>query len=115
VEGGGVVVFAGGRRPVDFAALDRPIRDAKGRVTQVGGASSGPWELRLTLAMHGRGVFISNFREILPPRPSGYTVRLLVGADDGAARRFDVDVNWDGDAADPAAALESVQLAVREM
>jgi hypothetical protein len=73
------------------------------------------WELSLSLAMHAQGRFISNFREILPAKPNGYTVRLLIGADDGAARRFDVDVNWNEQAPDAKAALASVALAVRAL
>jgi hypothetical protein len=46
---------------------------------------------------------------------NGYIVRLVVGADDGPARRFDVDVNWAGDAPDGAAALQSIQLEVRRV
>ena len=97
--GGGVVVFAGGDRPLDFGYLAR---------------SGNKWQLVLCLAMHAKNVKLSDRREYLPPVDSGYTVRLLVGADDGAARTYKVDVNWDGDAASPEAALDSIQLAVRE-
>jgi hypothetical protein len=49
---------------------------------------------------------------MLPPRPGGYIIQLLVGADDGAARTFDVHVNWARDAPDAAMALDSVQIGV---
>jgi hypothetical protein len=54
------------------------------------------WYLRLTLAFD---LDINDDRDKLPPVEGGYVVRLLVGADDGAARVFDVDINWNGDGA----------------
>lgn len=48
----------------------------------------------------------------------GYVIRLLVGADDGAARTFEIDIDWDGDAAlSPDQVLASAldHLAVREV
>lgn len=115
-EGGGVVVFAGGERPLDFAVLERPA----GSVQPEGGGPARygrdpQWWLRLNLSMHARGLVISNRREFLAPRPNGYSVRLVVGADDGAARRFEVVVSWAGDAPDAAAAIRSVRIAVREL
>lgn len=52
------------------------------------------WYLRLALAF---GLDINDNRDKLPPVEGGYAVRLLVGADDGAARAFEVDIDWDGD------------------
>lgn len=40
---------------------------------------------------------LNDDRDKLPPIEGGYTIRLLVGADDGAARSFEVDIAWDGD------------------
>jgi hypothetical protein len=48
----------------------------------------------------------------------GYVIRLLVGADDGAARTFEVDIDWNGDPAlSPQEVLASAldHLAVREV
>ena len=56
---------------------------------------------------------LADMREHLAPAQNAYTVSLLVGADDGAARAFDVDGKWAGHATDPNAALRSIQLAVR--
>lgn len=52
------------------------------------------WYLRLYLAGE---LDILNDRDKLPPVANGYVLRLLVGADDGAARTFEVDINWDDD------------------
>jgi hypothetical protein len=54
---------------------------------------------------------IADQREWLPP--GRWTVELLVGADDADARAYAVDVEWDGQAANPEAALDSVALTVR--
>jgi hypothetical protein len=40
---------------------------------------------------------------------------LAVGSDDGAARTYDVHVDWDGAAAVAATAIESVEIAVRDV
>jgi hypothetical protein len=40
---------------------------------------------------------INDDRDKLPPIENGYTIRLIVGADDGAGRAFEVDISWDGD------------------
>jgi hypothetical protein len=37
---------------------------------------------------------VTDDRDKLPPVEGGYTIRLL-GADDGAARAFEVDIAWD--------------------
>jgi len=34
---------------------------------------------------------------MLAPVADGYRIRLQVGADDGAARTFNVHIDWDGD------------------
>jgi len=43
------------------------------------------------------GLDINDNRDKLPPVNDGYVVRLVVGADDGAARTFEVEIDWDGD------------------
>jgi hypothetical protein len=35
-------------------------------------------------------------RNLLKPRPKGYIVGLVIGSDDGRARRYDVHLNWNG-------------------
>jgi hypothetical protein len=106
------VIFAGASRPVDIGRLVR-------------GPSSGglvfgsddderrvdAWALELALS----GLKPTDERHRLPWRKDGYVVCLLVGDDDGAARRYDVDIDWDGDATTPQDALDSVEMAVREV
>ena len=61
---------------------------------------------------------VNDDRDKLKPIDGGYTIRLLVGADDGAARRFDVDIAWDGNPKlSPEEVLASAldHLAVREV
>lgn len=119
-EGAGVVVFAGATRPIDFGHLT-PVRRQEGEpiVTLANRdqilRTGGSWELDLALAMHGNGLLLADRRELLPPTENGYTVRLLIGADDGAARIYDVGINWDRNIGTPRAALESIQLTVREV
>lgn len=50
------------------------------------------------LRSHG-GLDINDDRDKLPPVDDGYRIRLVAGADDGAARVFHIDINWDGDPA----------------
>ena len=73
-------------------------------------AKRGRWELKLALAFD---LAIADQREWLPPRQDGYVVRLVVGADDGAAHNYDID--RDGTAPGAAAPLSSVEIAVREV
>jgi hypothetical protein len=119
--GSGVVVFAGAQRPIDFGHLGLIRRDNDGKpVVTLANMdtildSGGSWELDLALAMHSQGLTIADRRELLPPVERGYVVRLLVGAEDGAARTYEVSVDWNGAAPNPKAALESVHLAVREV
>lgn len=81
--GGGAIVFAGGTRPLDFAALQVVTTDGQKQVVSMLSseqviASGGHWELRLTLAMHAKNVFITDLREFLPPVETGY----LIGDED---------------------------------
>lgn len=66
-------------------------------------------QLRLALA---HNLQIRDRREWLAPTTDGYLVRLEVGADDGKAQKYDVHVQWDGQASDAEAALRSVHLKV---
>lgn len=36
-------------------------------------------------------------RSVLAPRPQGYVIRVVIGSDDGRARRYGIHLNWDGD------------------
>jgi hypothetical protein len=132
---GSVVVFAGGRRPVSLGKFIRVGADPQDgtlwrpetyslEVGPLHGPRSFPhieptsgfvataWYLYLAeLDVH-------DDRDKLPPVDGGYAIRLLVGADDGAARSYEVDINWDGDPKQTAeevlvSALE--RLAVREV
>jgi hypothetical protein len=112
---GAVTVFAGGARPITLGYFIRVRRDATGALLRptllddekntflgpphyardedyVDGASA--WYLRLALAW---GLDMNDDRDKLPPVEDGYRIQLLVGADDGAARRFHVVLDWDGD------------------
>jgi hypothetical protein len=70
-------------------------------------------EWRLVLALAGSAP--NDERHILPPVANGYAIRLVIGASDGAARTFEVDLDWDSAAPTAASALHSVfdHLAVR--
>lgn len=62
------------------------------------------WYLKLTI-----GLDIKDDRDKLPPVDDGYMIRLVVGADDGAARTFNVHIDWNGDPAQsPQEVLTSV-------
>jgi hypothetical protein len=105
---GVVTLFAGGRRPITLGyfirvrldeegALMRPVGEALphyARQEDYDEATPAAWYLRLALAF---GLDINDNRDKLPPVPNGYVVRVLVGADDGAARAFEIDIWWNGD------------------
>jgi hypothetical protein len=46
--------------------------------------------------------------------PDAWVIRLVIAAEDGAARRYDIDVTFADAAHNPEAALKTLQLAVRE-
>jgi hypothetical protein len=109
---GGVVVFAGGRRPVGLGTLIRVRLSKSGRIerppawTQGLSASVSLTESKSPHIPEGGAdgwylflaeLDINDDRDKLPPVENGYTIRLLVGADDGAARAYEVDISWDGD------------------
>jgi hypothetical protein len=110
-----VTVFAGGARPITLGYFIR-VRREQGRLLRPhrvdpqgtpmytlphyarprdydDGDAEG-WYFKLALAF---GLDINDDRDKLPPVEEGYIVRLVVGADDGAARAFKVHLNWDGD------------------
>jgi hypothetical protein len=112
---GAVTVFAGGARPITLGYFIRvrinpatggflrpPATDVHGRPVRVDphyardedyapdATPAAGWYLRLALAF-GHDIFSE--RDKLPPVEDGYTIRLLVGADDGAARAYEIDIN----------------------
>lgn len=96
---GAVTVFAGGARPITLGYFVRVRRDQAGDLHYVKernyrSGEADAWYLKLTLAF---GLDINDNRDKLPPVEDGYIVRLLVGADDGTARIFNVHIEWDGD------------------
>lgn len=122
--GGGVVVFSGGDRPIDFGSLivlrrhddGQPVFPTMASRDQVFN-NGGAWNFLVALAMHGNDppIFLGDRREFLDPKNDGYVLRLMVGADEGKARRYDVQLNWSADARTPADALDSVELRTREV
>jgi hypothetical protein len=121
------VVFSNAERPVGLGQLarvktnedDRLVKEV--RWTQGLAVPEGPdqvwryahddpeatWYLHLELA---DGLHIIDERDWLPP--GKWTVRLIVGADHGDARAYEVDISWKGDEDDAdavlAGALDSV-------
>jgi hypothetical protein len=129
-----VVVFAGGQRPVSLGRLIRVAADDEGRIwrpeTWTKDVGSPPGPRKFPHVAHDSGLLASAWylylaeldvnddRDKLKPVEGGYTIRLLVGADDGAARSFEVDIAWDGDPElGPEEVLDSAldRLAVREV
>jgi hypothetical protein len=95
---GAVTVFGGGARPITLGYFVRVHRDPAGVLQYVsdtrhgqGRPTADAWYLKLTI-----GLDINDNRDKLPPVADGYRIRLQVGADDGAARTFDVHIDWDG-------------------
>jgi hypothetical protein len=106
------IVFAGGKRPITLGYFIRAYVTESGEFhDELHHSLRGPghfaldahyerdyfsaaWYFRLALAF---GLDIFDNRDKLPPIDGGYAIRLLAGADDGAARVFEVDINWKGD------------------
>ena len=90
-----MTVFGGGARPITLGWFVRAWRDQDGlHYVHELDEKADAWYLRLTI-----GLDINDDRDKLPPVANGYSIKLLVGADDGAARRFKVWINWNGDPA----------------
>jgi len=110
---GGLSIFPGLKRPIDFGQLV-PLRPAGSPQRYAWRHPVEPeeatWHFRLGLAF---GLTIADGREAIPP--GSWIVRLTIGADEGSARTYDVDVAWQGDEPDADAALASIldHLAVR--
>jgi hypothetical protein len=94
VDSGAVTVFGGGARPITLGYFERAWRDQEGELHYVHehDGTAEAWYLRLTI-----GLDINDDRDKLPPVERGYSIKLIVGADDGAARRFKVYIDWLGD------------------
>jgi hypothetical protein len=126
-----IEIFGGGRRPIGFGRLIHARMGDEGRLMRPNAidpstgrsilgvphypeAEDGRWYLWLDLAY---GLDILDDRDKLPPRDGGYSVRLIVGADDGDAKSYEVDIAWDGGAPDAQAAMRSAleHLAVRKV
>ena len=126
-----IVLFADFERPIALGRLYRAPHDDKGKLKRpilqnpVTGRNelglphfpddpTGHWYLKLDLAFD---LDILDDRDKLEPRTGGYVIQLVVGADDGDARRYEVDIDWDGDAETPDVALQSAleHLAVRSL
>jgi hypothetical protein len=108
------VVFAGGHRPISLGRLIRVATDDEGRIWRPESYSttfrqSSTLTRQFPHIEHGSGLIatgwflylgeldINDDRDKLEPVEGGYTIRLLVGADDGAARSFEVDISWEAD------------------
>ena len=108
---GEVTIYSGSGRPIGLGIFIRARRTpdgtlirAQGRIAEYApddpeGAS---WHLCLTL----HALDILNDRDKLPA--DQWVIRLLLGADDGDAERYDVYVAWSGDAKDGEAVLTEV-------
>ena len=105
---GAVTVYSGTSRPIGLGHFVNARRGADGRLVRGSGewiasyAREDPeasWHLLLDL----HNLDIRNDRDKLPP--GDWLVRLLVGAADGDARRYDVQIAWTGDAPDASAVL----------
>jgi hypothetical protein len=111
-----VTVYAGAERAVDFAVLERYDPEAAPYI--YGGDELldvlAPDRWHLALALHGDYAPTDQRHRLAP---GSWAVRLVVGTDDGDARRYEVHVRWDGGEADPQSALDAVldRLAVVEL
>lgn len=107
-----VVIFADAERPFSlgrfFSAESVELGDGARAIHSL--QEGGKWHLRLELAA---GFSIADNREWLPP--GRWIIRVVVGADDGDARTYEIDLAWDADAPGADDVLSSAlnQLAVR--
>jgi len=102
------VIFADAERPVGIGRFVRVkvgadgklTRDPTGPVVDHRDDPSATWYLHVELA---RDFTITDERDWLAP--GEWTLRLLVGADDGDGHAYELDVAWDGDEQDAHAVL----------
>lgn len=111
---GAVTLYSGSGRPIGLGIFARARRRPDGTLVRAPGGPDGDhiaiygagdpegasWHL--ILALQGLSI-ISDDRDKLPA--GEWVIRLLVGANDGDARRYDVHVAWRGDAVDEATVL----------
>jgi hypothetical protein len=79
-----VVIFPGGERPFDVGRFDSYLS------TEEDGSHSDEWCLTLVPYMQ-----IFESRQNLRSKDGGYLLRLVIGSDDGRARRYNLRVHWD--------------------
>jgi hypothetical protein len=120
-ESGEISLFPGARRPIDLGFLvpvDPETHAAAPLVAEHNGNQivlltpldqGGEWYFRLGLAFD---LSIADNRDFIPP--GRWVITLTIGADDGSARTYDVDLAWSRTGT-PEAALTSAldHLAVR--
>jgi hypothetical protein len=87
---GGVLLFPGGARAVDLGVFQGGMHE---------------WDFALAPNF---GPF--DGRNVLRARPNGYIIGVIVGSDDGRARRYEVHLNWN-----PTKTLENNQWNVVEL
>lgn len=118
--GEGVVIFPAGAKAIEVGQLLALVRNASGRITANDGRTDwqtmlsrgGQWEFQLSLSPTPAP---DDARAHLAPRPAGYTLRIIVGADDAAARRYDIAIAWNEDATDIIEAQESMRIRARRV
>jgi hypothetical protein len=108
-----VAVYAGMTRPVELGGLLRELPD--GWKPKEGGrpATSPParfeevkvWRFHLSLYGTLAAIRLA---------PGAWVLQVVVGAEEGDAATYEIDVAWDGKANGPDLAFQSLQLAVRK-
>lgn len=94
------VIFPGAERPVGLGQFFRIRRDAEGRVWREAGhiATYAPSDQEAAWCMHlelAGGFSITDDRDWLSP--GAWSIRLIVGAEDGEARIYEIGLSWGGD------------------
>jgi hypothetical protein len=104
-----VTVHSGSGRPIDLGRFIRAVRSPEGRLGRgadgniahfASGDPNASWHLMLGL----HDLSLNDDRDKLPA--GAWIVRLLVGADDGDAHRYDVHVTWSESRPDSQAVLD---------
>jgi hypothetical protein len=112
------VIFPGVERPVGLGQFFKIRRDPEGRVWREAPHlapldQEAKWCMHLDLA---GGFSITDDRDWLSP--GVWSIRLIVGAEDGEARTYEVEVSWGGDqkqSADDILASAMSELKVRRV
>ena len=106
-DGDQATIFSGAVRPIDLGLL-LPVapREAWTKGPEpLEVVDGGEWHLKLALA--GKLSLVDN-RDWLAPRSDGWVIGLILGADEAAARLYNVLIKWQGRAASAEEALRSV-------